>query len=343
MVIVICGGAGFIGSNLLQLFIERGENQLIVIDRLSYASHPKAVAFIRNSEGVDFHIRDIGDRDFIHTILRQKRPDVLINLAAETHVDNSINAPEIFIENNINSTFRLLQECLRYWHECAIPEQKNFRFVHISTDEVYGSIDEGEEAAREDSAYRPTNPYSATKAAADHMISSFQNTYGFPANILYFSNNYGPYQHSEKLIPKTIENAIASQPIPIYGDGSQKRTWINVKDSCEAVLNVIEKGNSGSNYNFAGQDELQNLDLVIQVCTILDDLRPLSSAQSYRSLITFVEDRPGHDTRYAINSGKAISELEWTTKISFQRGLVETVDWYLEQHKMSLSCRQMDK
>ena len=343
MVIIICGGAGFIGTNLVEVLLERESDQLIVIDRLSYASHPSAVTFLKSLDGVEFHIRDIGDRAFIHSMLRQTRPDVLINLAAETHVDNSIRAPDIFIENNINSTFRLLQECLRYWHECAVPDQKSFRFLHISTDEVYGSIAEGEESASEGSAYRPTNPYSATKAAADHMISAFQNTYGFPANILYFTNNYGPYQHSEKLIPKTVESAIAGQPIPIYGDGSQKRTWINVKDSCAAVLSVIEKGNSGSHYNFGGLDEFRNLDLVTQICTILDKLRPLRGTQTYQSLITFVEDRPGHDSRYAINSGRAMGELDWTPRIPFRSGLFEAVEWYLEQHTMGLNVRQIDK
>ena len=332
MNILICGGGGFIGCNLLEQLIANNSKNITVIDRLNYASNPEVLRHLEESVGIKFFHRDIGDQVFIQSALKELEPDIVINLAAETHVDNSIADPMIFVENNIGATFRFLAECLRYFKdERQKAGTRPFRLLQISTDEVFGSINDVENACDEESQYQPSNPYSATKAAADHMISAMQNTYGLPAIIAYLSNNYGPYQHREKFIPKVISSAINGSEIPVYGDGSQRRTWMNVKDTCDAIISVIEKGKVGSKYSFGGADEVQNLDLAQRICSILDKLQPLPGGRSYKSQITLVKDRPGHDARYALNSEKAKNELNWAPQVSFQSGLVSTTQWYLKK------------
>ena len=331
MNILICGGGGFIGCNLLEQLIANNSKNITVIDRLNYASNPEVLRHLEESVGRKFFHRDIGDQVFIQSALKELEPDIVINLAAETHVDNSIADPMIFVENNIGATFRFWPNAigiLRMKGKKLAPDHLDSQ---VSTDEVFGSISDVENACDEESQYQPSNPYSATKAAADHMISAMQNTYGLPTIIAYLSNNYGPYQHREKFIPKVISSAINGSEIPIYGDGSQRRTWMNVKDTCDAIIRVIEKGKVGSKYSFGGADEVQNLDLAQRICSILDKLQPLPGGRSYKSQITLVKDRPGHDARYALNSEKAKKELNWAPQVSFQSGLVSTTQWYLKQ------------
>ena len=332
MNVMVCGGAGFIGVNLIATLLNDSSAHLIVIDRLSYASHPKAIELIQNHKRISFFQNDIGDKDFILSTLRSYQPDIVINLAAETHVDNSIRYPDIFINNNVSAFHGFLEACRDYLNLTNNIPDNPFRFIHVSTDEVFGPIPDEVAAANEQTAYRPANPYSATKAAADHLVSAYENTFGLTANILYLSNNYGPYQHFEKLIPTIINSALDNRAIPIYGDGTQRRTWLNVRDTCEGILKVIERGKAGERYNLGSVDEIQNLDLAHRICEILDEIKPLGEQKHYQSLIALVQDRPGHDFRYSLDCKKSFNELSWRPKVSFQEGLFETVKWYAEQH-----------
>ena len=324
--ILVTGGAGFIGSNFILHWNEHEPDVVVNLDKLTYAGN------LSNLQGAGRHQfvqGDINDGRLVRELFDTFRPSCLVHFAAESHVDRSITGPGDFIRTNIHGTFTLLEEAKRYWEHLREPERAAFRFVHVSTDEVYGSLHLDAPAFTEFTRYAPNSPYSASKAAADHLVRAYHHTYGLPTLLTNCSNNYGPFQFPEKLIPLMILNALEWQPLPIYGDGMNVRDWLFVRDHCEAITTVLKKGQPGETYNIGGNSERTNLEVVRTVCSIIDELRPAPEGLRRESLLLFVKDRPGHDRRYAINSNKILAKLGWKAKESFETGLRKTVEWYL--------------
>jgi dTDP-glucose 4,6-dehydratase len=325
--ILVTGGAGFIGSNFVLDLV--GNHKIINLDALTYAGNLDTLAPVADDPGHVFVRGSIGDRPLVERLLAEHRPRAIVNFAAETHVDRSIDGPRAFVQTNVVETLELLEAALGYWQGLEGEERLGFRFLHVSTDEVYGTL--GPEGFfTEETAYRPNSPYAASKAASDHLVRAFHHTYGLPTLTTNCSNNYGPYQFPEKLIPLMIFNALRGEPLPVYGDGRQVRDWLYVKDHCRAVMRVLEAGTAGQVYNVGGHNERTNLEVVKIICGLLDELVPDSPHAPHESLITFVEDRPGHDRRYAIDAGKIERELGWTPDETFESGMEKTVRWYLE-------------
>ena len=330
MTILVTGGAGFIGSNFVLDWVAETGEAVVNLDKLTYAGN---VANLSSLEGNPLHIfvrADIGDTEAVAKLLRKYNVRAVVNLAAESHVDRSIHGPAEFIQTNVVGTFRLLDEARAYWSELSEEKKRDFRFLHVSTDEVYGSLKPLDPAFKESNPYEPNSPYSASKAASDHLVRAWHHTYGLPVLTTNCSNNYGPYHFPEKLIPLCILNAIAGKPLPIYGDGQQVRDWLYVKDHCAAIRRVLEAGEVGQTYNVGGWNEKANLDVVHAICAILDELRPRGDGKPYSEQITFVTDRPGHDRRYAIDASKLERELGWKPAETFETGIRKTVSWYLE-------------
>ena len=328
--ILVTGGAGFIGANfVLDWLVQVGE-PVVNIDKLTYAGNLENLASLQDDDRHVFVQADIADGERIRELLAQYRPRAVVNFAAESHVDRSIHGPEDFIQTNIVGTFRLLEAVRAHWGSLGQNEKGAFRFLHVSTDEVYGSLGSGDPAFTERHRYEPNSPYSASKAASDHLVRAYHHTYGLPVLTTNCSNNYGPFHFPEKLIPLMIVNALAGKPLPVYGDGMQVRDWLYVKDHCSAIRRVLEAGRLGEVYNVGGWNEMPNLEIVNRVCTLLDDMRPRADGQSYRSQIRFVSDRPGHDRRYAIDARKLEKELGWKPAETFESGIRKTVQWYLD-------------
>lgn len=327
--IMVTGGAGFIGGNFVLRNAARASVRILNLDALTYAGNPDTLAALEGADNYRFVHGDIGDPSLVATLLGQERPQAIINFAAESHVDRSIDGPAEFVNTNVVGTLSLLEQTLAYWRELDSDSQKGFRFLHVSTDEVYGSL--GPEGYfTETTPYAPNSPYSASKAASDHLVRAFHHTYGLPVLTTNCSNNYGPYQFPEKLIPLIIQKAISGQPLPVYGDGSNVRDWLYVEDHCRAIEAVLERGVVGEVYNVGGDSEMRNIEVVELLCDLLDTLRPRSDGASYRDQITFVTDRPGHDARYAIDASKIKRDLGWTPKETFATGIERTVRWYLD-------------
>ncbi|MFC1541894.1 dTDP-glucose 4,6-dehydratase [Candidatus Latescibacterota bacterium] len=329
--ILVTGGAGFIGSNFIQYLLNaEPEVRIVNIDALTYAGNQDN---LKDLPGMDRHIfahADICDRNIVEHLLYQNSIDTVVHFAAETHVDRSILCPETFIKTNIVGTLTLLEAVKKYWLAGKAHPLETVRFHHISTDEVYGSLSPDEESWTEDAPYAPNSPYAASKAGADHLVRSFGHTYGLPVTLTNCSNNYGPYQYPEKLIPVIILNALEGSPIPVYGDGGQVRDWLFVEDHCEAIHTVLSKGLPGETYNIGGDNQMTNLKLVQMVCDVLDTLKPDSVNIPHSNFIKFVEDRPGHDRRYSLNTTKIQTELGWHAGHSFDEGITNTVKWYLD-------------
>lgn len=330
MTIFVTGGAGFIGSNFVLDWLGASGEIVVNIDKLTYAGNPENLKTLAGTAGHIFVQADIGDSAVISALLEEHAPRAIVHLAAESHVDRSIHGPAAFVDTNIVGTFRLLEAVRTYWNELAEDRKQDFRFLHVSTDEVYGSLEKADRPFAETNRYEPNSPYSASKAASDHLVRAYHHTYGLPVLTTNCSNNYGPYHFPEKLIPLCIRNALAGKPLPIYGDGQQVRDWLYVKDHCSAIRRVLEAGRPGETYNIGGWNEMANLDVVRVLCAILDDLKPRAYGLSYASQITFVTDRPGHDRRYAIDAGKIERELGWKPAETFETGIAKTVQWYLD-------------
>ncbi len=323
------GGAGFIGANFILDWLEATGEPVVNLDKLTYAGNPDNLASLTGDDRYTFVQGDIGDAELVSGLLARYRPRAVINFAAESHVDRSIHGPEAFIQTNVVGTCALLDAARRYWESLPAPERAAFRFLHVSTDEVYGSLEPDDPPFAETNPYAPNSPYSASKAASDHFVRAWHHTYGLPVLTTNCSNNYGPYQFPEKLIPLIIHNALAGKPLPIYGDGQNVRDWLYVSDHCAAIRRVLEDGRLGETYNIGGWNELSNLEVVHTVCALLDEMRP-DPAGPYSRLITFVEDRAGHDQRYAIDARKIERELGWKPTESFETGIRKTVRWYLD-------------
>ena len=326
--IIVTGGAGFIGSNFANAWIKQGLGKLINLDKLTYAGNLANLADVEQHPDHIFIQGDIGDNRLLASLLKQHQPRAIVNFAAESHVDRSIHAPDEFIQTNIVGTFNLLEETRAYWGNLSGADKANFRFLHVSTDEVYGSLSKTDPAFTETKAYEPNSPYSASKAASDHLVRAYHHTYGLPVLTTNCSNNYGPYHFPEKLIPLVIHNALNGKPLPIYGNGQQIRDWLYVGDHCAAIRRVLEAGKVGEVYNIGGCNEKANIEVVHTLCDILDKEKPKQSG-SYRDKITFVQDRPGHDVRYAIDASKIERELGWKPAETFETGIQKTVMWYL--------------
>ncbi len=328
--ILVTGGAGFIGGNFVLQALQTNVSGLVNLDKLTYAGNLQTLQSINNFPNYFFFQGDIGDKGLVSKLLTQHRPSSIINFAAESHVDRSINRPQDFIQTNIVGTFNLLESARSYFDTLQGSEKDRFRFLHVSTDEVYGTLGKGAPAFSETNPYEPNSPYAASKAASDHLVRAWFHTYGLPVLTTNCSNNYGPYQFPEKLIPLVIHNALKGKPLPIYGDGLQVRDWLYVTDHCEAIHTVLHKGKLGETYNIGGNNEKTNISVVQTICSILDQLKPRSDQKSYAEQIIFVKDRPGHDRRYAINASKIASELGWKQKETFETGIRKTVQWYLD-------------
>ncbi|MBI3901610.1 MAG: dTDP-glucose 4,6-dehydratase [Nitrosomonadales bacterium] len=328
--ILVTGAAGFIGANFVLNWLRQNDEPVITLDKLTYAGNLENLAALRDDSRHIFMRGDIGDAGLVGGILAEYRPRAIINFAAESHVDRSINGPGEFIQTNIVGTYRLLESTRAYWSGLTPAEQANFRFLHVSTDEVYGSLDAGDAPFSETHGYQPNSPYSASKAASDHLIRAWHHTYGLPVLTTNCSNNYGPYQFPEKLIPLMIHHAVNGKPLPIYGDGKNVRDWLYVADHCTAIGRVLEAGRVGETYNVGGWNEMTNLDVVHTLCDIIDQERPRADGLSYRQQITYVKDRPGHDRRYAIDARKIERELGWKPVETFETGIRKTVRWYLD-------------
>jgi dTDP-glucose 4,6-dehydratase len=326
--VLVTGGAGFIGANFILQWLAHEPDPVVSIDKLTYAGNPANLASVRNDPRYIFVRADIGDGETVRKLLRQHKPRAIINFAAESHVDRSIHGPAEFIQTNVVGTFKLLEEARHYWSALPPEGRNGFRFVHVSSDEVYGSLGPDDPPFTESSTYAPNSPYAASKAAADHIVRSFHHTYGVPVITTNCSNNYGPYQFPEKLIPLMILNAIREQPLPVYGDGRNVRDWLYVEDHCDALRLVLAKGRPGETYNVGGRSEKTNLDVVNGLCAILDEVRP--DHAPHAKLITFVKDRPGHDQRYAMDARKIAAEVGWKPRERFETGLRKTVEWYLD-------------
>ncbi|MFN4236189.1 MAG: dTDP-glucose 4,6-dehydratase [Vogesella sp.] len=344
MTILVTGGAGFIGGNFVLDWLAAHDETVVNLDKLTYAGNLQTLASLQQNPHHVFVHGDIGDREQVAGLLAQYQPRAVLNFAAESHVDRSIHGPGDFIHTNVLGTFNLLEAVRGYWDALPAEAKAAFRFLHVSTDEVYGTLSPQDPPFAEDNRYEPNSPYSASKAASDHLVRAWHHTYGLPVLTTNCSNNYGPYHFPEKLIPLVILNALAGKPLPIYGDGQQVRDWLYVKDHCSAIRRVLDAGKLGATYNVGGWNEKANLDVVHTICTLLDELRPRADGQSYASQITFVQDRPGHDRRYAIDARKLERELGWKPAETFDSGIRKTVQWYLDNQDWvagvtSGSCR----
>ena len=328
--IFVTGGAGFIGANFVLDWLAENDEPVVNIDKLTYAGNLESLASLQEDARHIFVQGDIGDADLIAELLEKYQPRVVINFAAESHVDRSIHGPEAFVQTNVVGTFHLLEAIRTYWNKLEKNNKAGFRLLHVSTDEVYGSLAKDDPAFTEEHRYEPNSPYSASKAASDHLVRSYHHTYGLPVLTTNCSNNYGPYHFPEKLIPLIIVNALAGKALPIYGDGQQIRDWLYVKDHCSAIRRVLEAGTTGETYNVGGWNEKPNLEIVHIVCALLDELRPLADRQGYAEKISFVTDRLGHDRRYAIDARKIERELDWKPAETFETGIRKTVQWYLD-------------
>ena len=327
--ILVTGGAGFIGANFVLDWLAAGNEPVVNLDKLTYAGNLENLRPLQGDARHVFVQGDIGDRTVVDALLQQHRPRAVINFAAESHVDRSIHGPAEFVQTNVVGTFNLLESVRAWWSQLPPDEQAAFRFLHVSTDEVYGSLGPTDPAFCETTPYAPNSPYSASKAASDHLVRAYHHTYGLPVLTTNCSNNYGPLQFPEKLVPLVIHNALAGKPLPIYGDGSNVRDWLYVSDHCSAIRRVLEAGRVGETYNIGGCNEKTNLEVVTTLCAILDELHPNSPVTPHASLMTFVKDRPGHDRRYAIDARKIERELGWTPAETFESGIRKTVAWYL--------------
>lgn len=329
MKILVTGGAGFIGSAVIRHIIQNTNNQVLNIDKLTYAGNLESLKEIDQHSNYEFKQIDICDTEQITAAIDAFQPHAIMHLAAESHVDRSIDGPAAFIQTNIVGTYTLLEAARKYWMGLDAEAQQNFRFHHISTDEVYGDLEGTTDLFTETTSYAPSSPYSASKASSDHLVRAWHRTYGLPVIVTNCSNNYGPYHFPEKLIPLVILNALDAKPLPVYGNGQQIRDWLFVEDHARALYKVVTEGVVGETYNIGGHNEKQNIEVVKTICKILDELKPQANGQTYESLITFVQDRPGHDLRYAIDATKIGHELGWKPKETFDTGIRKTVEWYL--------------
>jgi dTDP-glucose 4,6-dehydratase len=327
--ILVTGGAGFIGSNFVLQAASQSHTHIVNLDKLTYAGNLQNLESLKTHSRYTFVQRDVCDRELVRSLLSRYQPRALVHFAAESHVDRSILGPEEFIRTNVSGTFALLQEALSYWKALPGPAKNGFRFLHVSTDEVYGSLGPADPAFTEETAFAPNSPYAASKAASDHLVRAYRHTYGLPTLTSNCSNNYGPYQFPEKLIPLTILNAVSGKPIPVYGDGKNVRDWLYVEDHCDAISVILRTGKPGETYNVGGSSEKTNIDVVHTICDVLDELVPESGFRPHKSLIKFVTDRPGHDRRYAINATKLRRDLGWEPRETFRSGIRKTVEWYL--------------
>ncbi len=325
--ILVTGGAGFIGSNFVLEWLAAEREPLLNVDKLTYAGNRENLASVDDDARHVFVRGDIADRALIGALLREHRPRAIVHFAAESHVDRSIHGPADFIETNIVGTFALLEEVRAHWTSLPNTERETFRFVHVSTDEVYGSLGPSDPAFTENTPYAPNSPYAASKAGSDHLVRAYHHTYGLPSITTNCSNNYGPFQFPEKLIPLMVVNALAGKPLPVYGDGRNVRDWLYVRDHCDALRIVLAKGRAGETYNIGGGAERNNLEVVNALCSAMDELRPMSAPHA--RLVTFVKDRPGHDRRYAVDASKIRGELGWTPRHRFESSLRATIEWYL--------------
>ena len=329
--IIVTGGAGFIGSNFILSWLERFDEKIMNIDNLSYAADLNNLKDIENNSNYSFKKLNIQNQEEITTLILETKPRAILNFAAESHVDRSIENPRNFINSNIIGTYSLLEASLQYWNSLSKGEKKNFRFFHISTDEVFGSLDMNDKKSTEESPYKPNSPYSASKAASDHLVRAWHHTFELPTLISNCTNNYGPHQHHEKLIPLIITNALDNKNLPIYGDGKNIRDWLYVEDHCEAIIKILANGKPGETYNIGGSCEKNNLEVVQEICKILDSIKPKQNGSSYEEQIEFVKDRPGHDFRYSLDTSKIEKDFNWKPKESFTSGLEKTIQWYLNK------------
>jgi dTDP-glucose 4,6-dehydratase len=329
MTILVTGCAGFIGSNFVHTWLSLSDETLVNLDKLTYAGNLANLKALKGDSRHIFVQGDIGDRALVGKLLAEYKPRAVLNFAAESHVDRSIHGPGDFIETNIVGTFNLLESVRAYWQDLPEADKEAFRFLHVSTDEVYGTLSPSDAPFAETNPYEPNSPYSASKAASDHLVRAWHHTYGLPVLTTNCSNNYGPYHFPEKLIPLVIHNALAGKPLPIYGDGQQVRDWLYVEDHCRAIARVLDAGKVGETYNIGGWSEKANLDVVRTLCDVLDELQPRADGKGYAEQITYVKDRPGHDRRYAIDARKIERELGWKPQETFETGIRKTVQWYL--------------
>jgi len=330
MTIIVTGAAGFIGSNFVLNWFENQDEKVIALDKLTYAGNLENLKSVETNKNYEFVQGDIADLKLISELLKKHQPRAIINFAAESHVDRSIHGPDEFMLTNIMGTYRMLNAVRLFYDELSDADQNNFRFLHVSTDEVYGTLSATDPAFKETNKYEPNSPYSASKASSDHLVRAWHHTYGLPVFTTNCSNNYGPYQFPEKLIPLCILKALQGENLPIYGDGQQVRDWLYVVDHCKGIVTVLEKGVIGETYNIGGLNEKANLEVVHTLCDLLDELQPREDGKSYREQITFVKDRPGHDRRYAIDATKIANELGWNPEETFDSGIRKTVQWYLD-------------
>jgi len=328
--ILVTGGAGFIGANFILQWLAHRDETVVNLDALTYAGNPENLRSVEKRDDYRFVHGDITDAELLEQVFARHRPRAVIHFAAESHVDRSIHGPEAFVHTNVTGTLRLLEAARRHWERLDGHDRETFRFVHVSTDEVYGTLGPDDPPFRETTPYAPNSPYAASKAGSDHLVRAYFHTYGLPVLTTHCSNNYGPFQFPEKLIPLVISNALAGKHLPIYGDGRQVRDWLYVEDHCRAVVRVLERGRPGETYNIGGRNEMANIDIVHTVCAVLDRWVPVAGIGCYADLITFVADRPGHDRRYAIDARKIEAELGWTPEETFDTGIGKTVRWYLD-------------
>jgi len=331
--ILVTGGSGFIGSNFILQWIEQERTPVVNLDKLTYAGNPRNLLGVSSDPRYCFALGDVCDRERLRELLQIHKPRAIVHFAAESHVDRSIRGPDDFIQTNVHGTFCLLEEARAYYGELAPQERDSFRFLHVSTDEVYGSLGPDDPPFCETTAYAPNSPYSASKAGADHLVRAYHHTYGLPTLTTNCSNNYGPYQFPEKLIPLVILNARAAKSLPVYGDGQNVRDWLFVEDHCAAVRRILAQGRAGETYNIGGGGEKRNIEIVEIICSILDECCPEDPSVPHRKLIAFVKDRPGHDRRYAVDARKVERELDWKPRESLESGLRKTVQWYLQNEE----------
>ena len=332
--IIVTGGAGFIGSALIRFIIHETNFKVVNVDKLTYSGNLESLGSIDHNRRYSFEQIDICDSSKLRKVIFNNKPELIIHLAAESHVDRSIDSPNSFIESNIVGTFSLLEQSRKYWQSLIGQKKEDFRFLHVSTDEVYGDLERSSEFFTEETRYNPSSPYSASKASSDHLVMAWHRTYGLPAIITNCSNNYGPFQFPEKLIPHMILNALKFNSLPVYGNGKQVRDWLYVDDHVRALLKVASKGEVGETYNIGGNNEIQNIDVVHKICNLLDEFLPIKNNKinSYSELITYVKDRPGHDVRYAIDASKINKNLGWEPLENFESGIRKTIEWYLNNH-----------